>query len=287
METYDLAIIGAGPAGKSAAVNAKIRNKKIILFGKKVSKKIVSAPLVDNYLGLPGIKGSDLQSSFSRHLEEMEIQIEERKIDNIFPQGEIFALLSKGDMYLAKSVIITSGVTTAHYLPGEQDLLGKGLGYCATCDGPLYKGKRVALIGYSQEAEEEANYLSEVCEKVYYLPLYKNPPHLKPEVEIISDSPKEIEGEDHVTGIKLANGGSLEVDGVFIIREATPVENLIPGLEQEKNVIKVNRNMETSIAGVYAAGDCTGKPFQIAKSVGEGLVAALNAVSYLDRKEIN
>ena len=142
---YDIAIIGSGPAGLSAAVNAKIRNNNFIIFGNKnLSTKIEKAPSIDNYLGLYGISGMDLKQHFVDHINSMDIEIDERKITNVYAMGDYFALMSGDDMYEATTVILATGVEYGKPIKGEEEFLGKGVGYCATCDAPLYKDKKVA-----------------------------------------------------------------------------------------------------------------------------------------------
>ena len=174
METYDIAIIGTGPAGVSAAITATIRNKKIILFGsRELSDKIRKAHLIQNYPGFPECSGAELCDAFAAHLEKMGIEITEEKINAVYPMGETFALQTmKNEMHQARSVILACGMVQGKLLPGEEELVGRGISYCATCDAPLYRGRSVAVIGYSPEAEEEVNFLSEVASEVLYFPVY-------------------------------------------------------------------------------------------------------------------
>jgi thioredoxin reductase (NADPH) len=278
----DIAIIGAGPAGLSAAVNAKIRNKSIIIFGGE-AERLKKSPRVDNYLGFIEIKGEELVKHYLKHVEHMGIEINDNKVNNVFPMGGTFGIsLKNGDLHRAKTVIIATGISNTKYLKGEQELVGKGVSYCATCDGPLYRGKDVALVGYTpEESEAEVNFLAEICNKVYYIPMYKEEGQVKEQIEIINQKPVAINGQERVANLEL-DGSTVEVEGIFIIRETTPVDQLLPGLEIAENAIKVNRDLATNIPGAFAAGDCTGKPWQIAKAVGEGQVAALSAVKYLD-----
>jgi thioredoxin reductase (NADPH) len=164
--------------------------------------------------------------------------------------------------------------------PDEEKFLGKGLGYCATCDGPLYSGKDVLIIGHSQAAESEANFMAEICSKVYYLPLYQKQLYLDPRIELIKGKPRTIIGQDLLEGLELDNGKIIKVDGLFVLEAETAPERIMPGLQIEDNHIKVNRSQETNLPGIFAAGDCTGPPYQVAKSVGEGQVAGLNASRY-------
>ncbi len=186
-------------------------------------------------------------------------------------------------MYEAKTVILSTGVEYGKALKGEEELLGKGVGYCATCDAPLYKNKTVAIIGYNKEAEEEANFVGELASKLYYIPMYKSDYELSEKVEVINDKPIEIVGEQHVEKLLLKDS-QIKADGIFVLKDSVSPSQLVPGLEMEDEHIKVDRKMQTNISGCFAAGDCTGKPYQYIKSAGEGQIAALSAVSYLDKQ---
>lgn len=281
----DIAIIGAGPAGLSAAINARIRNKTVKIFGNDpTTSYIYKAERVDNYLGMFGVTGVQMVETFLGHAQEMGVEIEQKKVLEIFPMGDYYMLNAENEFIEAKTIVLANGITKTNTLPGEEALLGRGVSYCATCDGPLYREKTVALIGDSKHSEEDVHYLSEVCEKVYYIPLYKEVGTFNERVEIVHQSPKAILGEGVVSGLELKEM-TLEVSGVFIIKESIPTAQLLKGLEVENKAIKVNHVMETNMPGVYAAGDCTGRPYQVAKAVGEGTVAALQAVSYLHTKE--
>lgn len=281
---YDMAIIGSGPAGVSAAINAKIRNKNIIVFGsKELSTKISKAPQINNYVGFPQITGKDLNENFKAHLAQMGIEITEKKVNNVYAMGDYFALMSNNEMIEATTVVLATGVEFTKPIKGEDEYVGRGVGYCATCDAILYKDKTVAIVGYNKEAEEEANYLNELAAKVYYIPMYRDEAHVHENIEIIKERPVEVKGEMLVNELVFKDM-SIKVDGVFFIKDSVSPNHLMPGLEMESAHIKVDKNMQTNISGCYAAGDITGKPYQYMKSTGEGLVAAQNAVSYLDKK---
>lgn len=281
---YDIAIVGSGPAGLSAAVNAKIRNKNIIVFGnKELSDKLVKAPKIDNYLGLPGITGIELRDKFQEHVKNMGIDITYEKINAIYAMGEYFGIAVNEKMYEASTVIVATGIEYTKALKGEEEFLGRGVGYCATCDAPLYKGKTVAIIGYGEEAESEANYVSELVKKVYYIPMYRGNFNLNKSIEIVNDKAVEILGKDKAEKVALKNG-EIAVDGVFVLKSSITPDQLMPGLIMEDGHIKVDVNMKTNIEGCFAAGDCVGKPYQYMKAVGQGQVAALNTAAYLDRK---
>ncbi|CAH2214756.1 NAD(P)/FAD-dependent oxidoreductase [Tepidibacter aestuarii] len=281
---YDVAILGSGPAGLSAAINAKVRNKSIIVFGNSnLSDKIIKAPKVDNYLGIHGVNGENLKDMFKSHIDKMGIEITEERINNVYAMGEYFALMMNEKTYEATTVILATGIEYAKPIKGEENYLGKGVGYCATCDAALYRGKNVVIVGYNTEAEEEANFLMEIASKVYYIPMYKGEYDLNGSIEVIKDVPIEVRGEMKANKLVLRNS-ELDVDGIFFIRNSISPKYLVPGLEIEQDHIKVDRGMKTNIQGCFAAGDCIGKPYQYIKAAGEGQVAALNAVSYLDKK---
>ena len=278
----DIAIIGAGPAGLSAAITGVIRNKKVKVFGNPPSTSyIYKAERVDNYLGMPGVTGQEMMDKFTSHAKDVGVEIETKKVIEIFPMGNYYTLNVENEFIEARTVILANGLTKTAVLEGEEAFLGRGVSYCATCDGPLYRGKEVVVIGDSAHAEEDANYLAEVCEQVYYIPLYKDIKHLDSRIQVVNSRPKRIVGEQVVQELELREG-SLNVNGVFIIKENIPTTKLLNGLELDNKSIRVNAMMETNLPGVYAAGDCTGKPFQVAKAVGQGSVAVLQAVSYLN-----
>lgn len=282
MERLDIAIIGTGPAGLSAAINAKIRNKSFKIFGtKELSTKLVKAHQINNYVGFPAISGKDLKENFEKHLEQMEIEITEEKINNIYNMGDYFALLANENQYEATSVVIATGVNFSRPYKGELELLGKGVGYCATCDGALYKDKVVTLVVFNKHEEAEVNFMAELASKVYLIPMYKEEVSVSDNVEIIKDTVLEVVGESQVEKVVLKNG-EIVTDGLFILRDSLPPSQLLDGLELDGNHVKVDRSMATNIPGVFAAGDIVGAPYQYIKGAGEGNIAGLSAVSYVD-----
>ncbi|RDY23760.1 NAD(P)/FAD-dependent oxidoreductase [Romboutsia maritimum] len=289
---YDIAIVGSGPAGLSAAINSKIRNKNIIVFGNdNLSNKLVKAPSIDNYLGFHDISGEDLKDKFKEHIDSMGIQILSKKINSIYAMGEYFALMSGDEMFEATTVILATGVEYGKPIKGEEEFLGKGVGYCATCDAPLYRDKKVAVIGYNKESKEEANFLSEIASKTYFIPMYKKESlvrasdELETSIEVINDRPIQIHGDNLVNKVEFKEK-EIDVDGVFVIKDSASPKSLVPGIETDGPHIKVDINMKTSIEGCFAAGDCAGKPYSYIKSAGQGQIAALNAVSYLDKLKL-
>lgn len=284
-ERYDIAIIGSGPAGLSAAINAKIRNKKYILFGtKNLSFKIKKAPKVNNYLGFYDITGEELGTKFKEHIDNMGVDITEERVNAVYAMGDYFTLMVNDKAYESKTLIIASGMEFSKPLKGEEELIGKGVGYCATCDAPLYKGKTATIVAYTKEAESDANYVSELVSELYYVPLYRENVEVNSNIKIINDRPLEIIGDEKVEKLQLKNS-EISTDAVFILKDSVAPAQLVPGLLVEDGHIKVDRKMLTNIEGCYAAGDCTGKPYQYLKSAGEGQVAALNAIEYLDTRK--
>ncbi len=282
METVDIAIIGSGPAGISAALNAKIRNKSYYLFGSMaLSDKVQRSERISNYPAIPDIGGAEFNALLSKQLEQSGINITEKRITGIYNMGKYFALLSDMEEFDAKTVILATGVETVRPIPGERELLGRGVSYCATCDGNLYKGKTIAVVCDNAEMEEEVSYLSELAGNVYYLPLFKESTVESENMIKLSSPIVEIKGEGRVSSVLLKNGEEIKVDGIFFLKQSISPTVLLRELEAEDGHVKVNRKLETNIKGCFAAGDCTGTPYQIAKAVGEGNVAVHSAIKYL------
>lgn len=284
-DRVDIAIIGTGPAGVSAALTAKIRNKTLMLIGRKhLSDKVRKSHQIQNYPGLPDIAGEDLAKALSDHLEKMGIGITEEQVTAVYAMGDHFAIQCAKEMYEARTVIIATGVMQGRVLPGEEENLGRGVSYCATCDAALYKGKEAVVVGYSPREEQEAEFLAEVADKVTYVPVYKEETGFEASnIEVVHGVPKEIR-RDGNKSVLVLDGGEIVSDGIFVLRDSVSPGQLVPGLETEGAHIRTERDMSTGIAGLFAAGDITGTPYQDAKSVGEGNVAALSAVNYLAKK---
>ena len=283
---FDIAIIGSGPAALSAALNAKQRNKSVCVFGRSLDSSLLfAAEKVDNYLGMPDLSGEEMLNQFYAHAMKQGVEFKECRISQILSMGDQFMINAENEFYAAKTVILAIGLNKSRGITGEMDYLGKGVSYCATCDGMLYRGKQVVVVGENEEGEAEANFLADICEAVSYLPLYQPVMNLKEMVSLLQGKPKAVIGEDsRVTGLQL-EGEIISCDGIFFAKNSTPPESLLYGLQTDGKNIVVDRTMATNLSGVYAAGDCVGAPYQIAKAVGEGLVAALSAAAYLDAKK--
>ncbi len=199
--------------------------------------------------------------------------------------GETFSILANNEVYEAKSVIIATVIQTGRAFAGEDTFLGRGVSYCATCDGALYKGKDIAVIAYNKEEEQEVKFLANLAGRVYLIPMYKNPSEFPYNVEVVKGMPIEIKGDMTVKELVLKDN-RLIVEGVFILRDTISPSTLLPDLELENNHIYVDRLMKTNIPGCFAAGDVVGKPYQYMKAAGEGNIAALSAVNYLDKNNV-
>ena len=284
---YDIAIIGTGPAGISAAITAKLRNKNIILFGNKdLSDKINKAHSIKNYTGLPNVTGEELAAALKNHLNDLDIEITEKRVNAVYSMGEYFALQVGKEMIESKTLIIATGVTASRTLKNEDEFLGRGVSYCATCDAHFCKGKDVAVIAYTKEAEEDALFLSEVCSSIKYFPLYDISNEIFDKygnIQIIKDKPIGFAGNMKAERI-ICENSSYDAFSTFVVRNNISADKLVPGLKTDGTHIIVDLQMETNIKGLFACGDIAGKPYQYIKSAGQGNIAALSAVAYLANK---
>ena len=280
---YDIAIVGGGPAGLAAAVNARRRNKETVLIGKEeLSSKLTQSHLIDNYLGMPKIVGRELAETMRAHATNLGTVFCKDEVQSIYQDDQTFNLMGRENAIQAQAVILAVGISLGAEISGEADLVGRGVSYCATCDGMFFKGKTVALVGYIPEAEADLKFLAEICAKVYYLPQYKILNQLDAGIEVLQAKPLAISGSERVELLKTSSV-ELKLDGVFIERAGRPLDQLCEGLKLAENFIITSETQATNLSGVYAAGDCTGKPWQISRAVGQGQIAALSAVSYLEK----
>lgn len=268
-ESFDIIIIGGGAAGLSAALTARNRGKTVGVVTNPVeTSALYKAENVTNYPGFAGISGENLAEVFRQQLADCGAELIEGRALSVMPLGDSFGVAVGNDFYMASAIILAVGITRERLYPGEAEFLGRGVSYCATCDGMLYRGKRVAVIGSSAEAREDAEFLKGIgCE-----------------VHSFTDNLRfEIKGNERAEKL-IAGAEEYELDCVFIIKDSISVTRLVAGLDYSKAGITVERGMATNVPGVFAAGDCTGKPFQLAKAVGEGNIAALSACEYIDKK---
>lgn len=262
----DILVIGGGPAGLSAAVNARARGRSVLVVSNPLEENpLWPAERVDNYPGLPAVSGAELLTQLRRHAERSGAEFLTGQALTSVRMGDAWYVSVGPDMYNAKAVVLAAGVARGKKFPGEAEFLGRGVSYCATCDGMLYRGKAVAVLGYSDSARQEAEFLERIGCRVTYF-----------------DRPRtcEIHGEETVRSVT-CDGQSTDVDCVFILRPALAPTDLFPGLETEKGFVAVDRHMATNLPGLFAAGDCTGGPLQAAKAAGEGLIAGQSAAAYV------
>lgn len=282
---YDILIVGGGPAGLSAAAAAQNRGKRCLVISNPWERNpLAKAPQIHNYLGMPGVNGAELLDRFQRHALELGAELRRGRALSAMELNGIFYLTVGSEVYEGRKLILATGVQRGQKYPGEEALVGRGVSYCATCDGMLYRKRGVAVIGRSKDAPMEANYLQQIgCQVTYISPV--QPVGLDPQIPYLRANRLEILGEQAVTGL-LADGGKLPCEGVFVLRETVAPNDLFPDLALEDGYLRVNRQMETNLSGIYAAGDCTGKPLQISKAVGEGLIAGEAAAEALEAEAI-
>lgn len=281
---YDVAIIGSGPAGLSAALNLKLHDKSIIWFGsRELSDKVGKSERIANYPGLSMVTGKALNQAFLEQIDAAGLTLEDKMVTNITPMGSYYMILGGSEIYEAKTVILATGAVSGKGLPGEAELLGRGVSYCATCDGFFYRGKTIAVYCGAKRFEHEVEYLANIAEKVYLFAPYEGC-EISAENVIRPEKPmRQVLGENRVEAVRLTDGSEIPVDGVFFLRSAVAPAKLLDGLEMDGVHIRVERNMATSKPGCFAAGDCTGRPYQIATAVGQGNTAAHSVVEYLSR----
>ncbi len=281
---YDCIIIGTGAAGVSAALTLRARGKNFLLMGSaSLSSKLSAPESVGNYPGLPSIEGAELKAAFSRHLAAAGINITAKQVTGVYDMGGYFGVLCGQESFEASTVILATGVEAVKPIPGELQFLGRGVSYCATCDGLLYKGKNIVVVCTSKAMEDEAEYLASLASSVVYAPLYKGAEVKGDNVRYINDMPRSIEGGMRAERVVFSKE-TVPCDGVFMLKSALAPSALVPGLKADGGHVAVDRQCRTNLAGLFAAGDCTGRPYQYAKAVGEGNVAAHSVCDYLAEK---
>ena len=280
-DIYDAAIVGAGPAGLSAALTLKAHNKSIVWFGTNaLSDKVEKSEQIANYAGFEPISGKEMNDKFRKQMDTAGLVLTDKMVTQISKSKNGFTVLADNEIYKAKTVLLTIGSVPAKGIVNEQELLGRGVSYCATCDGFLYKGKTIAVFCGAKRYEHEVEYLAEIADKLYLYTTYETQIKL-PNVEMLKKPMKAVVGENKVQGIELTDGTEIKIDGVFFLRNSVAPATVLKNLEMNGAHIVINRSCETNIEGCFAAGDCTGRPYQIAKAVGEGNIAVHSIVEYL------
>lgn len=264
---HDLIIIGGGPAGLSAALTARNRNQTVLIIsGGMADSGLWKAERVTNYPGTPDISGKVLLEQMTRQAQDLGVDFLRARVLNAMPMGETIGVSAGTEFEECRALIIATGVAQKNVFPGEKEFLGRGVSYCATCDGMLYRGKRTAVIGLSADAPEEAEFLRGIgCNVQYFEGKTRK---------------FEIRGAQTADTL-VVDGEEIPVDVVFVLRSGVAADALMPGLSTDNGHIVVDAAQATNIPGVFAAGDCTGAPYQIPVAVGEGNKAALSVVKYL------
>lgn len=268
----DVAIIGGGPAGISAALTLRQRGKDVVIISADPEQShLAKAEKINNYPGMTGMNGTKMLRVMTEQAEASGAFFMHGRATSIMNLGESFGIAVGSEFVEAEAVILTLGISMGKPYKGETAFLGRGVSYCATCDGMLYRNKKVAVIGLCADAAEEAEFLKNIgCDVEYF--------------DRTRAKSYEIRGEATVN-LLIADGEEYPVDGIFILRSGVAPDLLMFGLELQNGAIAVDRSMRTNLPGIFAAGDCTGLPYQLPKAVGEGNIAALSAVKYLDTVE--
>ncbi len=302
---YDLVIVGGGPAGLSAAIYASRRKLKTLVVAKAIGGQMALTNEIENYPGLDMISGFELAEKLSKQAKGFGAEFAYNEISSLEKNGDDFIVKTMKEEYHAKAVILAFGLTPRDLgVPGEKELTGRGVTYCATCDGPFYKNKTVAVVGGGNSAVDAAVYLSDLAEKVYLIHrtdkltaegTLVDLANSKKNIEFLfGNQVKEIKGEGKVESVVLAEANNLEkvtgeykVDGVFIEIGYQAKTGWLKGTVDlnEKGEIMVDKNCSTSLPGVYGAGDCTDHEYkQIVIAAGDGAKSALRAYKYITEK---
>lgn len=278
----DCIIIGSGLAGISAALTLQANRKEFLIFGSKaLSEKIEKAEKIHNYPGLPDVSGKVFSEALKAQLESAGIEVKEEKVAGVYALKSGFTVLTQeGKQYESRAVILACGVESVRQIEGEEEFSGRGVSYCATCDGFLYKDKTIGVVCTTKRLEHEIGYLADFAKRVYLVPMYKNVEVRRENITVIKKMPTKIVGGKRVEKLVFPTE-EVPVDGVFMLRESVSPAILVGGLHTENGHVVVGRDMSTNLNGLYAAGDCTGRPYQYTKAAGEGNIAAHSVSEYL------
>ncbi len=301
---YDLIIIGSGPAGLSAAIYAKRAGLELLVLEKAPMSggQVLNTYEVDNYLGMPGMNGFDMGMKFREHADKLGIDFQEAQVRSLTVRDGVKVIGTDDGELEAKTVILATGAVHAHLgVPGEEELAGVGVSYCATCDGAFFRGKTVAVAGGGDVALEDAIYLARFCKKVYLIHRrdeFRGARVLQEElkklenVEILySCTVEEIRGGECVESLLVKNVkteeiSELEADGIFVAVGIRPSTELVRELAEcdEAGYVLAGEDCATNIPGLYAAGDVRKKPVrQIITAVADGANAAVAAGAFCSR----
>lgn len=301
---YDIVIIGAGPAGMTAAIYASQARKKILILEKKIyGGQILKADKIKNYPGFLEISGIEFANNLYNQVKNLNIEVKFEEVIKVNDKKEFKEITTKKETYKSKTIIIATGATSRKLgLSNEDKLIGKGISYCATCDGMFFKNKDVAIYGGGNSAIDEALYLSDICNKVYVI--YRNKEFKlntvnlsilkeKNNVEFILNSNIiDIKGKNKLESIILRDNDNLKfseliVDGLFIAIGRIPVSDICSNLISinEKGYIISNNECITNIDGIFVAGDIREKQVrQLTTACSDGTIAAINAIKHINKK---
>lgn len=300
-KTYDLVVLGGGPTAIACAIYAARFALDVLIVGKIFGGLIATTDIVENYPGITSTSGQGLMEMFKDHMNSLNIPYISDEIRSIENAGDYFVLQSFFQKFKARSICIATGSERRKLgIPGEAEFAGKGVSYCATCDGPFYRDKVVSVIGGSDSAAKEALFLAQNVKKIYIIyrreeiraePINKKKVYENEKIEIINNTNiVEIVGRTNVERVIFDNGKELEVDGVFIEIGSVPNSEIAQGIgvkTNERREIIINRKSETNISGIFAAGDVADAPFkQAITGVAEGVIAAYSAFDYLKEVKI-
>lgn len=301
----DLIIIGSGPAGLSAAVYGKRAGMDLLVMEKAPMSggQVLNTYEVDNYLGMPGINGFDMGMEFRAHADKLEVEFMDAEVTSLETAADASVVVhtTEGE-FETKTIILATGADHAHLnVPGEEAFSGRGVSYCATCDGAFYRGKTVAVVGGGDVALEDAVYLSRFCEKVYLIHrrdelrgarILQEELMSKDNVEILySHIVLEIQGENKVNNVRLKDVKTeeekdLALDGIFVAVGIIPNTELVKDLVvMEGGYVVAGEDCVTSVPGIFVAGDARKKPLrQIITAVADGANAVTSISAYLTQK---
>lgn len=287
---YDVIIIGAGPAGISASLYTKRANLNTLVIYSGESN-LEKTEKISNYYGFEeGISGENLFKAGIEQAKNLEVEVVKEEVLKIEMQMEGFTVTTSNKNYDTKTLILATGTNkNTPNIKGLKEFEGKGISYCAICDGFFYKNKNVAVLGNGNYAVSETNDLINIADDITILTNGKQAPEIRADNVIINEKEiKEIHGRDKVEEVEFTDNTRLKTDGIFIAEGSAGTVEFAKklGILIDRNKIIINENMETNIPGVYACGDCTGGLLQISKSVYEGAKAGLAAVEFLRKKSV-
>jgi thioredoxin reductase (NADPH) len=298
-DSYDVIILGGGPAGLTAAIyTARFGLKTLIVDGDHLGGKSWGPHRIENYPGFPeGITGTELMDKFIEQAKKFGTEHRKETVVGLFPMGGSQMVQTRGGSYEAKAVVVATGIQKKQLsIPGEMEYKGRGVSYCAICDGPFFKGKTVAVIGAGEEAVEDALRLTDFASRIYAIPGSKGYKEGITDLkELLSHEkvmliegadPELIGGNSLVENLTLKGGdlSRLDVDGVFIILETVPTTNILTdaGIRTDaRSCILIDQNQATNVQGVFAAGDCVCGGMQVVTAAGEGGKAGLAALKHI------